>query len=129
MVLRDKTDEQLIKEIKKLWFKRTGELGTFSILSIVFYWLWFGLLIYRFNSFIKPLIILIVYGVFMYVFAKQKKKYYNQPHIYERNTRDLWEYKRELECRGYEVKVIRLTEITNGKKRVYDNLKIIKKEV
>lgn len=128
MVLRDKTDEQLIKEIKKLWFKRTGELGASSFISIAFYWLWFSCLVYYFNSILKPIIIMIIYIIFMFIFAIQKKKYYNQPHIYEKNTRELWEYKRELEYRGYEVKVIRLTEITNGKKRVYDNLKIIKKE-
>lgn len=128
MVLRDKTDEQLIKEIKKLWFKRTGELGALSFISIALYWLWFSCLVYYFNSILKPIIIMITYIIFMFVFAIQKKKYYNQPHIYEKNTRKLWEYKRELEYRGYEVKVIRLTEITNGKKRVYDNLKIIKKE-
>lgn len=128
MVLRDKTDEQLIKEIKKLWFKRTGELGALSFIGIGLYWLWFSCLVYYFNSILKPIIIMITYVIFMFIFAIQKKKYYNQPHIYEKNTRELWEYKRELEYRGYEVKVIRLTEITNGKKRVYDNLKIIKKE-
>lgn len=128
MVLTNKTDEKLIKEIEKLWLKRTGEMGRFGFICSCCCVFLYDILIYIFNSFLTPTLIMVGLIIAWFIFSEQKYKYYKQPHVYEKNTRDLWEYKRELEHRGYDVKVMRTTEVTAEGKRIYDNVVVIKRE-
>lgn len=116
MVLSNKTDKQLIKGIEKLWRKRTGAVRFSMGWSVVF---WFGYSIildcinkYINLGFIECILILITMVALIIAYMIVKFNYYNKPSVYEKNTRDLWEYKRELESRGYRVKVVERTTLS-----------------
>lgn len=116
MVLNNKSDKQLIKGIKKLWHKRTGAVN-FSIGWSAVFWFGYATILdcidkYIDLGFIGCILILIAMVALVIVYAIVKFNYYNKPNVYEKNTRDLWEYKRELESRGYRVKVVERTTLS-----------------
>ena len=116
MVLSNKSDEQLIKGIKKLWHKRPGTVS-FSYGWLAVFWFGYSMLLdcigkYINLGFIGCMLILIAMVALAITYAVVKFNYYNQPSVYEKNTRDLWEYRRELESRGYRVKVVERTTLS-----------------
>lgn len=112
MVLSNKSDKQLIKGIKKLWHKRTGTVN-FSIGWSAVFWFGYATVLDCMNlGFMGCILILITMIALVITYAIVKFNYYNKPSVYEKNTRDLWEYKRELESRGYSVKVVERTTLS-----------------
>lgn len=116
MVLNNKSDKQLIKGIKKLWHKRTGAVN-FSIWWSAVFWFGYATVLDYIDKYINLgfmgcVLILIAMVALVITYAIVKFNYYNKPSVYEKNTRDLWEYKRELESRGYSVKVIERTTLS-----------------